>query len=474
MKAELANHAPLVERAFANQPAEGDRWLSVEGTLPAYVRGSYYVNGPACFENGAVRYNHWLDGDGMVCALHFADDGVRFVNRFVRTTKWAKEQEAGTAVFRAFGTAFDGDQLKRNLGLESPVNVSVWPWRDTLLAFGEQGLPYELDPSTLETRGEYTFDRQLNAVSPLSAHPCFDHEAGEMFNFGISFSPRRPSLTLYRFGADGRLIYRKRMPLPYPCSVHDFGLSPRYAVFYLNPHLLDIDVFLRGRLPLNDALRWAPEEGTRLLVIDRETGTAVADLPFGDRYCLHLIDCFEKGNRLTVDLIEMNEPVYDQYTVPNLFPDVRPARPMRYLIDVEGARLVDAETLQYDRMCDFPHIDPRRAGRGYNRFWVLGISSSARPGRKFFDELVCLDWNTGGVAGRWRAEKHCYLGNEPVFIPDPQHENDGVVLVQRYDARADTSTFLVFDANDVGAGPIATLPAGSAIPPLFHATFVAS
>ncbi len=472
MKADLKNHAPLIERAFANTPVEGDERLVVQGALPAYVRGSYYVNGPARFERGDDRYDHWLDGDGMVCALHFADDGVRFVNRFVRSTKLIAEDEAGRFTFRAFGTAFEGDQLKRNLGLESPVNVGVWPWRDTLLAFGEQGLPYELDPATLETRGEYNFERQLNAVSPLSAHPCFDQDSGEMFNFGISFSARRPSLTLYRFGADNRLIYRKRMPLPYSCSVHDFSLSQRYAIFYLSPHLLDIDVFLRGGLPLSAALRWAPEEGTRLLIVDRETGVAVADLPFGNRYCLHLIDCFEKGNRLMVDLIEMDEPVYDQYTVPNLFPEARPAHPMRYQIDVEGARLVDAETLDYSRMCDFPHIDPRRAGRGCHRFWVLGISASAKPGRKFFDELVCLDWDQGGVAGLWRADKHCYLGNEPVFVPDPNNEDQGAIIVQRYDAKADTSTFLVFDANDISAGPVAKLPLGRAIPPLFHATFV--
>jgi len=38
--------------------------------------------------------------------------------------------------------------------LEPPVNVSVYPFAGSLLAFGEQTLPYELDPVTLETRGD--------------------------------------------------------------------------------------------------------------------------------------------------------------------------------------------------------------------------------------------------------------------------------------------------------------------------------
>jgi hypothetical protein len=39
----------------------------------------------------------------------------------------------------------------RDLALASPVNVSVYPVAGRLLAFGEQGLPWELDPVTLET-----------------------------------------------------------------------------------------------------------------------------------------------------------------------------------------------------------------------------------------------------------------------------------------------------------------------------------
>ena len=31
-----------------------------------------------------------------------------------------------------------------------------------------------------------------------------------------------------------------RIPLPYPCAIHDFALTPRHAVFYLSPHLLDV------------------------------------------------------------------------------------------------------------------------------------------------------------------------------------------------------------------------------------------
>ncbi len=165
----------------------------IEGAVPAWLRGSYYVNGPACFERAGFRYKHWLDGDGMICALRFNNDSVRFTNRFIETPKLGEEREAGRFIYRGFGTAFPGDKLRRGLMLEPPVNVSVYPFDGRLLAFGEQTLPYDLDPITLETRGEYDFHGKLHAVSPFAAHAKLDPN---LMNFGVQFSPNQPILNV--------------------------------------------------------------------------------------------------------------------------------------------------------------------------------------------------------------------------------------------------------------------------------------
>ena len=447
--------------------------------MPDYIRGSYYVNGPAGRGRGEVRYRHWLDGDGMVAALHFSADGVGFVSRYVRGTKYTAEEEAGRALFRAFGTRFEGDQLKRGIGLESPVNVSVWAWNETLLAFGEQGLPWELDPETLETRGEYTFNGRLNAISPLSAHPNFDYQTGEMFNFGISFSARHPALNLYRFGGDGELAFRKRLPLEFPCSVHDFGLGPSCAVFYLSPYILDVEALMRRDETLMESLHWEPERGSRLLLASRENGEQIASIALGSSYCLHLANCFEEDGLLIVDVIELERPVYDQYDVPDLFTEVRRAQPKRYVVDPSPRRgangtyvgkVVEERSLDYRKMCDFPAIDPRRAARTYRDFWVLGISATEHPGRKFFDQVVHCDWQTGKTEV-YRAPAHCYFGGEPIFLGDPQDERRGSVICQQFDAEHESMDFLLFDAFDVARGPVAVLPLREPIHLGFHASF---
>ena len=351
----MGDYAPLIERAFSLEPREQSYVLEeIEGEVPEFIRGYYYLNGPARFSRAGLRYRHWLDGDGMVCSLRFDNGRVRFTNRFVRSAKLVAEEKADRPLFRTFGTAFDSDRLKRGVMLESPINVSVYPYEGTLLAFGEQGMPIELDPVTLETRGEFNFGGALNDLSPFAAHPKFDHATGEMFNFGVAYSAE-PHLNLYRFHKESGLVYRKRLRLDYACSIHDFSLSESYAVFYLSPYILSMESFARQGRTLMDSLSWEPERGSRLLIASRETGEQVATIPIGGRSCLHLINSFEEENRLTVDVLELDQPIYDQYQqVPDLFTDVCEIQPVRFVIDVKNSELIKTEQIHYHRAPDFP------------------------------------------------------------------------------------------------------------------------
>ena len=477
----MDDYAPLIERAFSFTPREQAYVIeNLEGEIPEFIRGSYYLNGPARFRRGRFKYNHWLDGDGMACALHFERGGrVRFMNRFVRSTKLVVEEDKGHPIFRTFGTTFkdsgpasEYDRLKRDVMLESPLNVSIYPYRGTVLAFGEQGLPLELDPETLETRGEFNFDGRLNDVSPFAAHPKFGPATGEMFNFGIAFSSVAPHLNLYRFDEGGKLLYRKRLPLDYPCSIHDFSLSQSYAVFYLSPYILNMESLARAGRTLMDSLSWEPERGSRLLIVSRETGERVACIPIGNRYCLHLVNCFEKENQLTVDVLEMERPIYDQYkTVPDLFTDVCEGQPVRFVIDVDSNELVKTAAIDYQLAPDFPSVSPREFTRPYKDFWMLGISATGRCGRKFFDQLVHANWASATASDIYQAPPRHYLGGEPVMVSHPRDEKAGVIICQVFDAEQITSAFALFDAFDVARGPIALLGLKEPIHMGFHASF---
>src|SRR5205085_10935171 len=468
----MDDHAPFIERAFSFTPREQSYAVEdVVGEVPGFVRGTYYLNGPARFSRGSFSYRHWLDGDGMVCALRFRPGRVEFTSRFVRSAKLAAEERAGRPLFRAFGTAFESDRLKRGVMLEAPVNVSVYPYAGALLAFGEQGMPLELDPSTLETRGPFNFHGALNDVSPFAAHPKFDPATGEAFNFGVAFSAAEPYMNFYRFDAAANLVFRARLRLEHACSIHDFGLSQNYAVFYLSPYLLDMRAFVAEGRALMDSLCWEPERGSRLLIVSRETGEQRALLHVGARHCLHFINCFEEGGRLHVDVLELERPIYDQYQeLPDLFTNVCEGQPVRFIVDVENGELIKTDAIDYRLAPDFPAVNPGLATRPYRDFWMLGISATGRRGRKFFDHLVHADWS--GALDIYQAPARHYLCGEPIFIGGRREGGGGLVICQMFDAEATGLAFALFDARHVARGPVALLRLKEPIHLGFHASFV--
>ncbi|HEV8632420.1 MAG TPA: carotenoid oxygenase family protein [Thermoanaerobaculia bacterium] len=473
------DHAPGLERAFAAEPPEGELPVAaVEGDLPLGLAGTYTLNGPARFAAGEVRYRNWLDGDGMVIAARFDEPaseggaGVRVQQRFVATRKVVDERAAGAALFRTFGTRFAGDRLVHGVTVASPVNLSAYPFAGALLAFGEQGQPWELDRRTLATRGPGTFGGAITAATPFSGHPKVDPFTGELVTFGVSFAPREPLLHLFRFAADGTLLQRTRQPLPYPASIHDFALAGRHAVFHVAPHLLDLAALRDGATVL-EALSWHPELGSRLLVLDRAAGRLVADVPVGERYCLHLlnasdeVDAAEPASRLTVDLLELDRPIYDDYRLPDLFVDSPAGRAVRYEVDLAGGRLVARRATAELGTVDFPTFDRRRATRSNDEGWVLQLSRSGERGRKFFDRLLHLRWDEGRVAGAWTAPEGTYFAGEPAFAPAGD-EVGGVLVVPLWETASGQSSLALFTAGDVGAGPRATLRLGGRMPLGFH------
>ncbi len=460
--------SPGLERCFLFDAIEDSYSITgISGRIPERLRGTYYVNGPARFSRAGMSYKHWLDGDGMICALRFAPDGARFTNRFIRTRKLEDEDAAGQFLYRGFGTAFEGDRLRGGIMLEPPVNVSVYPYAGAVLAFGEQTLPFDLDPATLETRGEYDFHGKLNHVSPFAAHAKIDPITGHMLNFGISYSADKPMANVYEFDDRGKQVRRRRHPLRYPHSNHDFGVTRNHVVFFLSPLLMDFSKFWGG-VSVMESLCWQPELGSRILVTARESKQEAFEVLTGKGYCLHLINSFEDGNRLIVDILELESPVYPEYQpIPDLFATVSPCRPVRYILDLENKSLMERRALDYDRSPDFPAIDTSLTGSEYDEFWMLGISSAGSPGRKFFDQLAHGSWSRGAVDDIYQTEPGFYLGGEPIYV-------DGSVIVQRLNTSEKKAEILIFDAARVAAGPIATLPLRHMIHPGFHASFAPS
>jgi carotenoid cleavage dioxygenase-like enzyme len=168
----------------------------------------------------------------------------------------------------------------------------------------------------------------------------------------------------------------------------------------------------------------------------------------------------------------MDHPIYDQYQViPNLFTDVCEAQPVRFVIDVTHQELIKTEVIAYRLAPDFPSVSTRQLTRPYRDFWMLGISATGRPGRKFFDQLVHAAWTCPKACDVYQAPPLHYLCAEPIFIGNPGDKTAGAVICQIFDANRVRSSFAIFDAFNVIRGPVATLRLREPIHLGFHASF---
>src|SRR5476649_1744695 len=203
---------------------------TIEGRWPVEIKGTFYRNGPARFELGGERYQHWFDGDGMVHAWSIDAGQVRHAARFVHTQKYVEETAAGQFLYPAFGTDIRRRPVRNNDTVNT-ANTNAVPHAGKLYALWEGGSATEIDPGSLATRGIRTWRDDLAAL-PFSAHPKITPD-GVLWNFGVV--PGANKLALWRINADGSLGKFGMVSVPQLAMVHDFVVTARYMVFLVPP-----------------------------------------------------------------------------------------------------------------------------------------------------------------------------------------------------------------------------------------------
>jgi carotenoid cleavage dioxygenase-like enzyme len=66
--------------------------LPIRGTVPAWLTGTLLRNGPARFEVGSEKYNHWFDGLAMLHKFAFAAGRVSYANRYLRSQAYLRRR----------------------------------------------------------------------------------------------------------------------------------------------------------------------------------------------------------------------------------------------------------------------------------------------------------------------------------------------------------------------------------------------
>jgi carotenoid cleavage dioxygenase len=394
----------------------------------------------------------------------------------VRPPRSRAAREPGRALLGGIASFADGEPGTEGLSRCAANTSLVWHG-GRLLALWEAGLPTELDPASLETRGAFDYDgRLVRRRSPeaaaalglgesepgnMTAHPRLDPETGELHFFGYG---ALPPLLVYAVAApDGRLSRCEPIGTPFPSMIHDFLVSEGHVIFPVFPAVLDLERVAQGR-PL---VAWEPERGTHVGVMPR--GGGAQDLVWlrGDpAYAFHFLDARSDGPRIALELA--------RYPVVPLFgaPGEGPASLVRWQLDLAAGTLKE-EALD-DLPIEFPRCDERRAGRGSRHAFAaafLGDPKTALEGF-LFDAVVHYDLRSG--ARREHRLRPGSTAGEPVFVPrsSAAEEGDGFVLVLVHRADENRSDLLVLDARRVEAEPLATVELPHRVPHGFHGIWV--
>lgn len=458
---------PIGFRSLETELA-GGREVEVLGELPRELDGTLYRIGPARHDVYGERYAHWFDGDGMVHALQLRGGRVVYKNRFVVTKGKRAEDAARRRLHATFGTEPKGNVVSRFLRRrpKNSANTNIVFHAGKLRALFEAGRPHLLDPKTLETIGEDDMSGTLGANATYSAHPKLDPRTGEMWNFGVCYGPES-FVDVYVTSAKGVTTRFARVKLPFHGLIHDFEVTETKIVVIVPPVALKT-VPLRmaiGQESFASALRWRPELGTRICVIDRATRDVRwhhAD-PF---MMFHTIRAWEDGKELTVDVC-----AYEDDAVLRALRDVMieplragraPAFPERLRIRANGR--VERSRLSSTSL-EFPRGSSESDDRLYGVSWPEGLGFLGLP--------VAVDLATGNAEHAARVPGEFAGECVPVKKAGATSSRDVWLLTVVLDAAHGRSELRVLDGDDLSRPPVARVRMPHVIPFGFHGNWVA-
>ncbi|HTS23018.1 MAG TPA: carotenoid oxygenase family protein [Casimicrobiaceae bacterium] len=442
------NFAPLGFEADAHD-------LVIRGELPRGLEGALYRNGanPQFAPRG--RY-HWFDGDGMIHGFFFENGRVSYRNRWVRTEKWQRERVAGESLFGGLSDMTATHESVSGVSGNTANTNIVWH-AGRLLALWEGGLPTELDPVTLETRGTWDFagrfGRRNHETGIMTAHPKLDPQTGEMLMFG--YSAIDPFLVYNVVDANGALVKSVEIEVPWASMMHDFITTSEHVIFPVFPVVFDLAAIANG----GSVLSWQPERGTKLGVMPRH-GTSRDVRWFDTEPCFvfHAMNAHTDGARVICDVAQTD-------VVPLFAEGGGPPNLTRWTIDLARGD-VRQERLD-DVPIEFPRLDERYTGLRYAHGYAGGVTRE-RKGAVMFDSILHYNVQTGSRSAHVLPE-HTYTG-EPVFVPLRANapEGEGVLLATIYREPERTSALLVLDAENVEKEPLATIELDTRVPFGFH------
>ena len=442
------------------------------GKIPEDLSGTYFQNGTGRLQRGNQSVGHWFDGDGAILRVAIGESQATGTYRYVKTKGYLEETAANKFLYGNYGRRYPGPLWKHIPGLftgnsvKNAANTAVFALPDKLLALWEAGNPHSLDLETLETYGIDSLG-WLNTAQQFSAHPLRDPISGEIYSIGVT---PQCQLKIYRCNNTFNLIKQVSIPLKTVPMVHSFVIAGPYLVFLVSPVVIDPLKLLLNQQSFAEAAEWKAQQGTRILIVDRETLNTVSDSNTDDWFQWHYGNgCIETDGSIRIDFVR-----FDDFTHINKVLREVPTghikteaygRLWQIRLEPTSGKVLSNECV-LDRDCEFPKVAASKVGQPWQHTYFMMHRDGVSTGANWFGALGRFNYVTGQLLQADLGEG--YYANEPMHVSNLNGKNWLLDVV--FNANEHQSEFWIFDADTLGE-PICRLALPSTIPLGFHGTW---
>ncbi|KAH8904760.1 carotenoid oxygenase [Coniochaeta sp. PMI_546] len=463
--------------ASMNKPSrfEGDVFdLEFTGTIPKDINGTFFRvqpdhRFPPMFEDD-IHFN----GDGSVTAIRIQNGHADFKQRYVHNERYKLETAARKSLFGRYRNPWPDNESVKGV-IRTASNTNIIFYRGMLLATKEDGPPYAMDPVTLETIGRYDFEGQILAPT-FTAHPKFDPDTGEMVCFayeaGGDGSDCSLDIAVWTLDADGVKTEEAWYKAPFAGMIHDCGLSKNYLVLPLTPIKMSLERMKKG----GNKFAWDPSEDQWYGLVPRRGGKPEDIIWFraDNAFHGHVAGCYEnEDGHVVVDLTVADGNVFFWFPPEGQPPkrDNFSSPTMRWILDPKAKTHTRIEpALVWPINGEFSRIDDRFTTKKYKHFWQAMVDPSrpydfakcGPPAGGLFNCLGHFTWDTENEKGTGTSDVY-FAGptktfQEPTFIPKTDGaEGEGYLIALLNHLDVLRNDVVIFDAQNMAAGPVATI-----------------
>ena len=419
--------------------------LVIHGTVPSAIGGTFYRVMCDPFVPPHPQ-NVPLDGDGHISAFRFHNGRVDMKLRYVETERYILERRANKALFGLYRNPFTHHPCVR-AAIDSTANTNLVFWADKLLALKEGGLPYAVDPHTLDTKGYDPFGPQVKSKT-FTAHPKVDPFTNELVVFGYEATGLATrDIATYTLDKQGRKIEEFWVQSPWCAPIHDCVITENWLVLVAWPFESNMER-LRA---MKQHWAWNYDLNAIFIVVPRRQSTV---LPKGwkegeSRFyewknCMniHCGGAWEgQDGKVYLETTRVHDNAFpffppDDGRMPS--PEAK-ADFVRWGLDLNapnGSFIHDPEVI-LDMPCEFPRIDERFMTKKHNIVFLdVFLPKRSDSGKNIFQGLNALamhDHRTGKTRFFYAGDDS--LVQEPIFIPRTRdaEEGDGwiIAMVER-------------------------------------------